>query len=200
MRSQRIWSQALVVTTSSMWSGIGGLGAHPVCEGVVVMQQCRVVAARREARRLCCRGGVEQAGDEGVELRCGGRRGHFDGGYRVATEQQMPTLTLKLNRTLNGELGGLLPPVEVADRVNAGEMSHSSAHSTSGASSGFEELAHCGLADSARTGDEQQHAREYGAACGRNGAFGRRLTGVRPRKRFTFFLTVKQFSSLQLSA
>jgi hypothetical protein len=106
----------LVVTTSSHVRRIRSLPPHPISECVVMYEKRGVVSARDETlplRLLVC---VEQAERHAVELERRGRSHHLDGRDRITTEKEMTTLTLKLNRTLHGQLRRPLPPFEVLGR------------------------------------------------------------------------------------
>ena len=92
--------------------GVCGLLAHPIREGVMVNEEGGVVASGLQAGGLCLRGGVEEAQCDAVEKGRGWRSGDLDGCNWVATEQEMAFLTLKLNRTLDSQLGRPLPPIQ----------------------------------------------------------------------------------------
>ena len=71
-----------------------------------------VVASGPQPRGLCLGGGVEEADRDAVGMRGGWRGGDFNGCNWIATKKEMAALTLKLNRTLDGQLGRLLPPIK----------------------------------------------------------------------------------------
>jgi hypothetical protein len=79
---------------------------------VVVDEQRGIVAARQQPGFLRLFGRIEDARREAVEEVRGGCGDYFDGRDWITTEQKVPTLTLKSNRTLDGQLSGLLSPLK----------------------------------------------------------------------------------------
>ena len=88
----------------------------------MVSKEGGIVTASAEARRLCCRCGVQEAEGERIELRRAGRSRDLDDGDRIPAQEQMATLTLKSNRMVNGELGCFLPPAKAVGRWIGAEV------------------------------------------------------------------------------
>lgn len=162
---------------------VGGLPTHPLGEGMVVDEQRGIVAAVAETLRLGRAVGVEKAErgtGEPVRARCSQ---HLNRCNWITTKQEMTTLTLKLNRTLDGQLRRALPPYDVLGRWIGRKIPQLRTLNLR-SELRFQHPAHGCLANTARPSDEQEHGSQYAARAGR-------MPHARPR-RFTFFLTVKQ--------
>jgi hypothetical protein len=88
----------------------------------VVHQDSEVVASGMQPGGLLTRRGVEQTEGNGVNVVCRRCRGDLNGGNWVTTEKEMPTLTLKLNRTLHSQFGCALPPFEALRQRIGGQV------------------------------------------------------------------------------
>jgi hypothetical protein len=137
--------------------GWDAVPAHQICECVMVDQKRGVVAAGVQPGGLCVRPGVEEADGDGVDVGCRWCRDDLNGSNRVTRGEEMPTLTLKLNRTLHRQLGRLLPPLKALGLWIGGEIPQFRTLDL-GSQLRFEQFAHCCLSDTARAGHEQEHA------------------------------------------
>jgi hypothetical protein len=134
---------------------VNHMAAHPGCECHVVRDEVQIISPLQKTGGMCLFSGIDEANGEMIQMFRRWSRPHLPGRNRIAAQQKVLSLLLKLEGTHDSSLHHSMSPFDLPFRS-------ASKHSELGyfenvSELRLEQLADCGFAHPASACDEKKH-------------------------------------------